>query len=82
MLLDPLSLCHKLSRLLGPPPPSSVTYFMDGPLCIQVKKIVCRENPISLFMTQNKSIQFHYGFFGTINVPMFLSKFDLCCVSP
>src|SRR6218665_980186 len=28
--LDPLS-CHKLSHLLGPPPPSSVTYFMDGP---------------------------------------------------
>src|SRR6218665_3573112 len=23
--------CHKLSHLLGPPPPSSVTYFMDGP---------------------------------------------------
>src|SRR6218665_3034423 len=23
--------CHKLSQLLGPPPPSSVTYFMDGP---------------------------------------------------
>ena len=32
MLLTP-SLCHKLSHLLGPPPPSSVTYmyFMDGP---------------------------------------------------
>ena len=30
MLLDP-SPCHKLSNLLGPPPPSSVTYFMDGP---------------------------------------------------
>ena len=27
--LDPLSPCHKLSHLLGPP--SSVTYFMDGP---------------------------------------------------
>jgi len=23
--------CHKLSHLLGPPPLSSVTYFMDGP---------------------------------------------------
>src|SRR6218665_1370526 len=23
--------CHKLSHLLGPPNPSSVTYFMDGP---------------------------------------------------
>jgi len=24
--------CHKLSHLLGPPPPpSSMTYFMDGP---------------------------------------------------
>ena len=31
MLLNP-SPCHKLSHLLGPPPPSSVTYFMDGPL--------------------------------------------------
>ena len=31
MLLTP-SLCHKLSHLLGPPPPSSMTYFMDGPL--------------------------------------------------
>src|SRR6218665_3201513 len=30
MLLTP-SPCHKLSHLLGPPPPSSVTYFMDGP---------------------------------------------------
>src|SRR6218665_2989114 len=29
--LGPPSLCHKLSHLLGPPPPSSVTYFMDGP---------------------------------------------------
>src|SRR6218665_1899286 len=26
------SLCHKLSHLLGPPPPSSVTFVMDGPL--------------------------------------------------
>src|SRR6218665_465422 len=26
------SLCHNLSHLLGPLPPSSVTYFMDGPL--------------------------------------------------
>ena len=25
------SSCHKLSHLLGPSPPSSVTYFMDGP---------------------------------------------------
>src|SRR6218665_2786231 len=25
------SLCHKLSHPLGPPTPSSVTYFMDGP---------------------------------------------------
>src|SRR6218665_76877 len=24
-------LCHKLSHLFGPPPPSSVTYFMNGP---------------------------------------------------
>jgi len=24
--------CHKLSHFLGPPSPSSVTYFMDGPL--------------------------------------------------
>src|SRR6218665_265760 len=31
MLLDP-SPCHKLSHLLGPHPPSSVTYFMDGPM--------------------------------------------------
>jgi len=30
--LDPPSPCHKLSHLLGPPPPSSATYFMDGPL--------------------------------------------------
>ena|SRR6218665_1221493 len=29
--LGPLP-CHKLSHLLGYPPPSSVTYFMDGPL--------------------------------------------------
>ena len=32
--LDP-SLCHKLSHLLGPLTPSSVTYFMDGPLGCQ-----------------------------------------------
>src|SRR6218665_700911 len=31
MLLTP-SPCHKLSHLLGPPPPSSVTYFIDGPI--------------------------------------------------
>src|SRR6218665_565394 len=30
--LDLPLLCHKLSHLLGLPPPSSVTYFMDGPL--------------------------------------------------
>ena len=24
--------CHKLSHLLEPPSPSSVTYFMDGPI--------------------------------------------------
>jgi len=30
MLLTP-SLCHKRSHLLGPPPPSSMTYFMGGP---------------------------------------------------
>jgi len=30
MLFTP-SPCHKLSHLLGPPPTSSVTYFMDGP---------------------------------------------------
>jgi len=29
--LDP-SPRHKLSHLLGPPQPSSVTYFMDGPI--------------------------------------------------
>ena len=33
--LDPLP-CHKLSHLLGPPPLSSVTYFMDGPLFINL----------------------------------------------
>ena len=26
--------CHKLSHLLGPPSPSGVTYFMDGPYAI------------------------------------------------
>ena len=30
MLLTP-SPCHKLSHFLAPPPPSSGTYFMDGP---------------------------------------------------
>ena len=30
MLLTP-SPSHKLSHLLGPPTPLSVTYFMDGP---------------------------------------------------
>ena len=33
MLLIPP--CHKLSHFLGPPPPSSVTYFMDGPYSVQ-----------------------------------------------
>ena len=31
MLFTP-SPCHKLSHFLGTPLPSSVTYFMDGPL--------------------------------------------------
>src|SRR6218665_984299 len=35
--------CHKLSHLLGPPAPSSVTYFMDGPLCTETKWNVCRQ---------------------------------------
>jgi len=35
----PPPLCHKLSHLLGPPPLSSVTYFMDGPL---YQIITCR----------------------------------------
>src|SRR6218665_2592467 len=26
--------CHKLSHLLGPPPPSTITYFMNGPYAI------------------------------------------------
>ena len=30
--LDPSPLCNKLSHVLGPPRPSSVTYFMDGPV--------------------------------------------------
>jgi len=30
----PFTPCHKLSHLLGPPPPLSVTYFMDGPSSI------------------------------------------------
>ena len=30
MLLTP-SPCHKLSHFLGPPSPSSLTNFMDGP---------------------------------------------------
>src|SRR6218665_1927519 len=39
-----LSPCHKLSHLLGPPPPSSVTYFMDGPLTVAqcIQKLVIR----------------------------------------
>src|SRR6218665_1010481 len=39
--LDPLP-CHKLSHLLGPPPPSSVTYFMDGPLVVMQSKVTVR----------------------------------------
>src|SRR6218665_1409356 len=34
MLLTPLS------HLLGPPPPSSVTYFMDGPVRLSVVRIL------------------------------------------
>ena len=45
MLLTP-SLCHKLSHLLGPPPPSSVTYFMDGP---KDGSDICRNIGVSLF---------------------------------
>ena len=37
--LDPLP-CHKLSHLLGPPPPSSVTYFMDGHIVLMTIKAV------------------------------------------
>src|SRR6218665_1694847 len=33
---DAPSPCHKLSHLLGPPP-SSVTYFMDGPYVVNLK---------------------------------------------
>ena len=36
MLLIPPPPCHKLSHLLGPPQPSSVTYFMDGPFLLVV----------------------------------------------
>ena len=36
----PPSPCHKLSHFLRPPPPWSVTYFMDGPLLPgQVSKV-------------------------------------------
>ena len=41
--------CHKLSHLLGPPPPSSVTYFMDGPLT------VCQWLKIANFLVQTFS---------------------------
>src|SRR6218665_1561376 len=42
--LDLPSPCHKLSHLLGPPPPSSVTYFMDGPylrICTLASMYMC-----------------------------------------
>ena len=40
MLFTPSSPCHKLSHLLGPPTPSSVTYFMDGPILYNKHKVI------------------------------------------
>src|SRR6218665_3140538 len=46
MLFTP-SLCHKLSHLLGPPPPlSSVTYFMDGPLPFAAEFMIFRRREV------------------------------------
>src|SRR6218665_3169745 len=39
------SLCHKLSHLLGSLPPSSVTYFMDGP-----QPALLDHHPVSPFL--------------------------------
>jgi len=41
-----LFLCHKLSYLLGPPPPSRATYFMDSPYNVQEKVRNVREELI------------------------------------
>ena len=42
MLLTP-SPCHKLSHLLGPPPPSSVTHFMDGPFALVTVNVLYKQ---------------------------------------
>ena len=42
--LDPPPPCHKLSHLLGPPPPS-MTYFMDGPISVCAQKIAENHSP-------------------------------------
>ena len=45
--LPPLP-CHKLSHLLGPSPPSSVTYFMDG--------LIVQEQSMANLIVPGKSI--------------------------
>ena len=47
MLFTP-SPCHKLSHLLGPPAPSSVTYFMDGPFIVFCN---CRPDILSIIIS-------------------------------
>src|SRR6218665_253826 len=64
MLLTP-SPCHKLSHHLGPPPPpSSVTYFMDGPYILYLKLIcIC----VSGFRN-----------WAVVNLSCFLSSYPAC----
>ena len=55
MLFTPPTPCHKLSHLLGPPPPSSVTYFMDGPKTLdQIQNIYEFKQRHSLKKNQSK----------------------------
>ena len=58
MLFTP-SPCHKLSHLLGPPPSSSVTYFMDGPLTIKISKITKEKHVFNFCLSRQKHSKTH-----------------------
>jgi len=55
MLFTP-SPCHKLSHLLGPPPPpSSVTYFLEGPLPFAAEFMIFRKRKSTIKIQANSA---------------------------
>ena len=49
--------CHKLPHFLRPPPPWSMTYFMDGPLFLYLHIKICLLVFLSAFAFREETIK-------------------------